>query len=90
MTISRKKRIESWKANNDPIKIELYNILVFVKILVCLLIIYIFVLSFSEIIFTFENATDNALGNNHKPLIREKANAIQNEQRFGNSGIHRT
>lgn len=76
MTISRKKRIESWKANNDPIKIEIYNILVFVKILVCLLIVYFFVLSFSEIIFTFENATDNALGYNHKPLTKEQANAI--------------
>lgn len=76
MEAKRKKQIKSWKANNDPIKIEMYNILVFVKILICLLIIYIFVLSFSEIIFTFENATDNAVGYNHKPLIKEKANAI--------------
>lgn len=71
-----KKQLKSWKTNNDPIKVEIYNILIFVKILIYLLIFYFIVLSFSEITFTIKNATDNAFGNNYKPLIKEQANAI--------------
>ena len=67
---------KKWKINiADPIKVEIYNILIFIKILICLLIIYVLILSFSEMLFTIENVTDNAFGY-HKPIIKEKTNAI--------------
>jgi len=53
-----------------PIEEEIYKILNYVKFLVLAIIVYIFVLTVSELIFTIENLGDNAVGY-HKPVTQE-------------------
>ena len=53
-----------------PIEEAVYRILFYVKFLVLALIIYIFVLTVSEFLFTVENLGDNAVGY-HKPITQE-------------------
>ena len=53
-----------------PIEEAVYRILFYVKFLVLALIIYIFVLTVSEFLFTIENLGDNAVGY-HKPVTQE-------------------
>ena len=54
-----------------PIEEEIYKILSYAKFLVLAIIIYIFVLTISEFLFTIENFGDNAVGY-HKPITQER------------------
>jgi hypothetical protein len=55
-----------------PIEEEIYKILNYVKFLVLAIIVYIFVLTVSELIFTIENIGDDAVGYHHKPVTQER------------------
>ena len=50
---------------------EVYKILCYVRLLVIALIVYIFILTVGEIIFTIENIGDGAVGY-HKPITQER------------------
>ena len=54
-----------------PIEEEIYKILNYVKFLVLAIIVYLFVLTVSELIFTIENMGDGAVGY-HKPITQER------------------
>lgn len=62
MKSRRSKATTKWLEDTDPIKITLYHILVYLKLLVIALIVYIFVLTLSEALFTIENTGGVAKG----------------------------
>jgi hypothetical protein len=65
-----RKQLKAWKENNDPIKVFIYDLLGYVKILLIILIVYIAVLTFGECVFTWQNASDNAVGSIQKGVQR--------------------
>ena len=58
----RTRATKKWIEDTDPIKMMTYYILMHVKVLLIALIVYIFVLTISEMVFTFDNATSIAKG----------------------------
>jgi hypothetical protein len=58
----RTKATKAWIENTDPIRLSTYYILLYVKYLVIALVVYIFVLTISDILFTIENTSDIAKG----------------------------
>ncbi len=61
-TTRRTKATKAWIENTDPIRLITYYILLHVKYLVIALVVYIFVLTISDIIFTMQNMGDHAVG----------------------------
>lgn len=59
----RTKRTKKWIEEADPIRLITYYILLHVKYLVIALIVYLFVLTISEGVFTLENTGGVAKGN---------------------------
>jgi hypothetical protein len=58
----RSRATAKWLEDTDPIKITLYHILVYLKFFVIALIVYVFVLTLSECLFTIENIGGVAKG----------------------------
>jgi hypothetical protein len=58
----RSRATAKWLEDTDPIKITLYYILVYLKLLVIALVVYISVLTLSECLFTIENIGSVAKG----------------------------
>lgn len=65
-----KIKMREWKEHSDPIKVFAYDIMIYFKILLILLIVYISVLTFSECIFTWDSIGDNAVGQTSKGVQR--------------------
>ena len=62
MFMRRRKATKAWIKNTDPIRLMIYYILIHVRYLVIVLVIYIFALTVSDILFTIENTGGVAKG----------------------------
>ncbi len=62
MKSRRSKATAKWLEDTDPIKVMIYHILVYFKFLIITLIIYVFILTLSEFLFTVENIGGVAKG----------------------------
>lgn len=58
----RRKATNAWIQNTDPIRLITYYILLHVKYLVIALVVYIFISTVSDILFTIENTGGVAKG----------------------------
>ena len=77
-----RKQLKAWKENNDPIKVFAYDIMVYLKILLIILIVYIAVLTFGECVFTWNAIGDNAVGSTkgvHRPWIEKSPYNISSQ-----------
>ena len=65
----RTKRTKKWIEETDPIRLTAYQILIHVKILVIALVVYLFVLTISEGVFTLQGVGDHAVGRVQRPWL---------------------
>lgn len=84
-----RKQLKAWKENNDPIKVFIYDLLGYVKILLIILIVYMAVLTFGECIFTWQNTSDHAYGSTqkgvHRPWLSNPTYNISNQDQSSES-----
>jgi hypothetical protein len=70
----RTKATKKWLEDTDPIRLITYYILLHVKYLVIALVVYIFVLTISDILFTFEYTGGVAKGSHYWEQQNPKLN----------------